>query len=394
YTRNGMTRRLVITPSSTAGPSDWYSIALAGDQTALQVETRTPADGPGEFRNLLNPRIELYNASGTTLIASGTPLADGRNEKILVTGLTPGATYQVRIFGEGGTVGEYYMSATPLRVPTITSKVDDGIPLTLTSDGLFIVLFPQLTGWTNVTGAGWKNDYTVHQYGVHQSPLNDATWLIRATSSNPELFVTWVPRSTNATNATYQVFRNNTLLTTVVVNQQLQPNDSLLFGNTYAESLGKFTGIPVNSFLTVKLLTQGANGDVVADGVFDPPTGEELPTIQLVPGEEMQAPILSHELQLIGGLLATTSSSWLVPGTVGQTISLESRKYGQVWRDRNELDKAFIQQYQTVNERVYGVPRSFVESLLADTRALPIADQLFPLKRFPLIDSFDFKNDL
>lgn len=387
----GEVRRLVIT---TAAPSDWYSVTLVGDQTSLQVETRTPGDGAGEIRNTLNPRIEVYNASGTTLIASGTPLADGRNEKILVTGLTPGATYQVRIFGEGGTVGEYYMSATPLRVPTITSKVDDGLTNTAGPDGEFHVTNPDKNGWKNVKRTGWQNDYTIHQNGVSHTPNNVATWKIRATSANPELFVTWVPLPSNATNATYQVFKGNTLLATVVVNQQVLPNDGLLFGNTYVESLGQFSGIVVNSLLTVKLLTEGANGDVVADGVFDPPTGEELPAIQLVPGEELQAPILSHELQQIGGLLATTSSSWLVPGTVGQAISLESRTYGQVWRDRKEVDTAFIQQYQSVNERVYGVPRSVVESLLADTRALPIADPLFPLKRFPLTDSFDFENDL
>ena len=115
------TRRLILNGERSS--SDWYSVTLASDQTAIQVETRTPGDGPGEIRNALNPRIELYNADGTTLIASGVALSDGRNEKILVSGLTPNATYKVRVLGEANTVGEYYMTATPLRVPKVELPV-------------------------------------------------------------------------------------------------------------------------------------------------------------------------------------------------------------------------------------------------------------------------------
>src|SRR5262249_39817936 len=70
---------------------DWYSITTI--QPQLQFETSTPGDGPGEFTNTLNPHIELYDSTGTTLIASGTPLSDGRNEAINATGLAAPATY-------------------------------------------------------------------------------------------------------------------------------------------------------------------------------------------------------------------------------------------------------------------------------------------------------------
>ncbi|MFO0798570.1 MAG: S8 family serine peptidase [Gemmataceae bacterium] len=279
-TNSGVTRQLVI---ETTAPSDWYSVTLAGDQTALQVETRTPADGVGQFVNTLNPRVAVFDSTGTTLLATGTVLADGRNERILLQGLTPGGTYMVRVASEGGTVGEYFVSATPLRVPAVTTRVDDGRNDDDDDDGhdcgdngdngSFHIPSARHNGWTTVTGAGWRNDYTVHTYGVSQTPNNAAVWEIRATSSSPELFVTWVPRPTNATNATYQIFKGSKLLATVVVNQRELPNDGILFGNTYVESLGKFTGIPVNSMLKVKLLTVGANGDVVADAVFDPPSG-------------------------------------------------------------------------------------------------------------------------
>jgi hypothetical protein len=88
---------------------DWYSITLDSDQTRLQFMTGTPADGPGEFVNTLDPHVELYDPADV-LIATGAPLADGRNESILATGLTPGGTYRIRVTGEGDTVGEYFFT--------------------------------------------------------------------------------------------------------------------------------------------------------------------------------------------------------------------------------------------------------------------------------------------
>jgi hypothetical protein len=86
---------------------DWYSITTI--QPQLRFETSTPADGPGEFVNLLNPHIELYDSTGTTLIASGTALGDGRNEAINASGLAAPATYLVRVTSDGDTRGEYFL---------------------------------------------------------------------------------------------------------------------------------------------------------------------------------------------------------------------------------------------------------------------------------------------
>ena len=86
---------------------DWYSITVI--QGLLTFETSTPAGGPGEFVNTLDPHIELYDSTGATLIATGAPLADGRNESINVSGLAAPATYLVRVTGEGGTRGEYFL---------------------------------------------------------------------------------------------------------------------------------------------------------------------------------------------------------------------------------------------------------------------------------------------
>ena len=86
---------------------DWYSVTVI--QGLLRLETSTPGDGPGEFVNMLDPHIEIYDNTGTMLIATGAPLEDGRNESINVPGLPAPATYLVRVTGEGDTKGEYFL---------------------------------------------------------------------------------------------------------------------------------------------------------------------------------------------------------------------------------------------------------------------------------------------
>src|SRR5262249_33219148 len=71
---------------------DWYSVNVASAGTQLRFETRTPADGPGQFNNTLDPHIELYNPSGV-LIASGITLSAGRNEYIEVLHAPLAGTY-------------------------------------------------------------------------------------------------------------------------------------------------------------------------------------------------------------------------------------------------------------------------------------------------------------
>ena len=86
---------------------DWYDVTVTS--SPLRLETSTPADGPGEFVNALNPRIELFDLANV-LVASGTPLSDGRNEAITAAVPVAGA-YRVRVTGEAGTTGEYFVTA-------------------------------------------------------------------------------------------------------------------------------------------------------------------------------------------------------------------------------------------------------------------------------------------
>ena len=102
---------------------DWFSFTLSAGQTVLNLETATPADGAGEFVNDLNPQIEVYDASGTTLIAAGTVLADGRNEQVHMSGLVPGTTYKIKVMAEAMTGGEYYLGVKA----TSSGVYDSGI---------------------------------------------------------------------------------------------------------------------------------------------------------------------------------------------------------------------------------------------------------------------------
>src|SRR5215831_2235515 len=88
--------------------ADWYSF-LAGPGESLVLGTTTPADGPGEFPNTLDPHIELYDPNGN-LVASGTPLADGRNETLTyVVPAGSGGAYVGKVTGESNTAGEYFL---------------------------------------------------------------------------------------------------------------------------------------------------------------------------------------------------------------------------------------------------------------------------------------------
>jgi hypothetical protein len=96
----------VSTVISRPAQDDWYSMEVTGRR--FTIETRTPADGPGEFVNVLDPKIGLYDLAGNLLL-SGETQADGRNEIITTTEL-PTGRYLVRVSSENDTVGEYYLT--------------------------------------------------------------------------------------------------------------------------------------------------------------------------------------------------------------------------------------------------------------------------------------------
>jgi hypothetical protein len=97
------TRQLVLT---LADPGDYYSFSATAGQP-IHLVTATPGDGPGEFVNTLNPRLELFDPDGAP-IGTVVILGDGRNEQIDLVAPAPG-TYIVRVSAQGGTSGEYIL---------------------------------------------------------------------------------------------------------------------------------------------------------------------------------------------------------------------------------------------------------------------------------------------
>jgi hypothetical protein len=96
--------------SASDDVSDFYSFDATAGQT-IDLFTTTPADGPGEFGNTLNPRLVVHGPDGSTMF--GTPLLDGRNEEIVFSA-TVGGTYIVEVSAEARTSGEYILDPSPV----------------------------------------------------------------------------------------------------------------------------------------------------------------------------------------------------------------------------------------------------------------------------------------
>ena len=119
YAPNLLSYAVTLLPQSK---SDWYSINVTDTRRALDLQTSTPADGPGEFTNGLDPQIELYDPDGK-LIATGAALADGRNESINYQPLIAG-TYRIRVSAASNTNGDYVLR---VRTPILGDVNQDGL---------------------------------------------------------------------------------------------------------------------------------------------------------------------------------------------------------------------------------------------------------------------------
>ena len=141
--------------------NDYYSVAVhAGD--VLTLATTSPAGGPGEFQNTLDPAIALYDPNGTLVASDDNGGPYGQNALVNYTAAVSGQ-YVVEVSGAGGTSGDYVLnvagatgSPTPFAVAstspaagstvktatTMTVAFNDGVLLTslqpsdLTIDGL------------------------------------------------------------------------------------------------------------------------------------------------------------------------------------------------------------------------------------------------------------------
>ena len=200
FSSGSSVRTLII--NGSPDPADWYSVSLGSEQTALRLETRAVWDGPGELRNVLNPRVELYNQDGTTKVASGQVMADGRNEFILISGLTPNSNYLIRVTGEANSVGEYVLTAKPLVVPKVALPVSVG-------DGT--------TQRSNVKSLSVTFDGV-----VDISNLNSGTFVVKQRGSTGGVV---------ASTATSAIVNSRTVVTLTFNGQFTEANGSLKDGN-------------------------------------------------------------------------------------------------------------------------------------------------------------------
>jgi hypothetical protein len=103
---------------------DFYTFNVIAGQP-ISWTSFTPAGGPFEFENNLDPYLELFDPSGTRVAFNDNGALDGRNAVLTHTALATG-TYTLRIFGTNSTQGEYILTANqPPTVNNQTFNVDE-----------------------------------------------------------------------------------------------------------------------------------------------------------------------------------------------------------------------------------------------------------------------------
>ena len=126
---------------------DCYSISAAASDI-LTIHTCTPGDGPGEFRNALDPAVELYSPEGEQVAASGDGAGDGRNVLLNYRTLMDG-DYTLRVRSENGEHGEYVLRVEQEPGPILVG-FREGMSY-VAETGSVIVLPVWLTSATTVT---------------------------------------------------------------------------------------------------------------------------------------------------------------------------------------------------------------------------------------------------
>ncbi|MAE65993.1 MAG: hypothetical protein CMJ18_17110 [Phycisphaeraceae bacterium] len=111
-----------------APDEDWFRFAV-NDGDVLALETLTLADGPLEFVNAPDPRIELIDPTGAAVASDDNSAPDGRNAALTYSALLTGA-YRAVVTTENDTGGTYVLridGATGAQAPPTvvdTSPVD------------------------------------------------------------------------------------------------------------------------------------------------------------------------------------------------------------------------------------------------------------------------------
>src|SRR5262249_13027459 len=87
--------------------ADTYKVNLPAGGT-LTAQTYTPADGPGQFANTLNPRLRILDSTGTQVAIDDNSAAAGKNAFVAFP--TPGAA------------GTFYVGFSPTTTSSTKGK--------------------------------------------------------------------------------------------------------------------------------------------------------------------------------------------------------------------------------------------------------------------------------
>ncbi len=121
--------------------------------------------------------------------------------------------------------------------------------------------FSTVGQWTLWTGQGFQND--VHEaYAGNGSKV--ASWTFAITPGIYRVSATWSPYVNRATNSPFTIVDGGNPLATVLINQQLAPNDFSAAGAVWEDLGGPYN--VANSTLVVRL-TDNANGNLNADAI-------------------------------------------------------------------------------------------------------------------------------
>lgn len=111
---------------------DWYQFGVqTGD--ILRIQSFTPASGPGEAVNDLEPSLELYDANGVIV-----PYSNATGNELLFHVAETTGNYRLRVFGDDS-FGEYFVQIEGATGTNAVPEVIDTNPDT----GSLISVFPQ-----------------------------------------------------------------------------------------------------------------------------------------------------------------------------------------------------------------------------------------------------------
>jgi subtilase family serine protease len=111
-----------VAAAAASDVADYFHVQVQAGDT-LTIGTATPGDGAGEFVNLLDPLVELYDPSGELVEMDDNGAADGRNAQ-LTHQATQSGVYTVRVRAATSDPGEYVL--------TVTGHTGGPPPLTVT----------------------------------------------------------------------------------------------------------------------------------------------------------------------------------------------------------------------------------------------------------------------